>query len=371
MFEEVKETLSAHDWFQKPGAYVLVDGAYGSTGKGAIAALLGAIYGDQMTLVTTNAGPNSGHTGYWPHYPFKARLQPSGVYVAELDRVRVLTQQIPVAAVIGGVTAYLNAGAIINPAILYNEAELYRFDYHNLIVNPQAAVIDPTHAHDDAESTAKIASTNKGVGRALARKVMREGNVVKNRADQFAHYSKIADMTYQYDWSRDVVFVETAQGFSLGLNQRFHPHVTSRECSVGQALADAAIPYNQVRKVIMSVRTFPIRVGNTPEGHSGDCYGDQHETSWEAIGQPVELTTVTKRVRRVFTWSSNQFMDACTVNQPDVIFLNFVQYIKDQAAQEEFIRQMVFDYETVMGRAPDAVLLGHGPFPEDVTVWRG
>ena len=354
----IKQALENAGWFQSPGAYVLVDGQYGSTGKGAVAALFGQLFGDRVNVVTTNAGPNSGHTGYY---------QVGGEWR------KVITQQIPVMAVVAKAlyprdapVAYLNAGAVVNPIILRGEASVHSFNYSNLVLHPNAAVIDYDYETDGATSTDNIASTNKGVGRALARKVMREANIVANRRQDVAYFSRIN--RHEWDWSRDVVFVETAQGFSLGVNQQFYPYCTSRECTVGQALADAAIPYNQVRKVAMVVRTFPIRVGNTDKGSSGDYYSDQHETSWGALGVEPEITTVTKRVRRVFTWSRDQFMDAVVTNQPDMIFLNFMNYL-EEAKRGIFIKEMVADYETAMRREPEAVLLGYGPLPTEVKVW--
>src|SRR4051812_5027989 len=111
-------------WFEMPGAYVLVDGQFGSTGKGLFAAYL-AEYADRRRLpvdwITTNAGPNSGHTGYVP-----------GEYGQ--SHFKILTQQVPVMAAalryfqkdFEGVL--LNAGAVIDSAQLANEVSEYQLD---------------------------------------------------------------------------------------------------------------------------------------------------------------------------------------------------------------------------------------------------
>ena len=166
-----------------------------------------------------------------------------------------------------------------------------------------------------------------------------------------------------------VIFVETAQGFSLGINSGFYPYTTSRECTVGQALADARIPPRFLRRVAMTVRTFPIRVGNTA-GSSGPCYHDQEETSWEELGQTPELTTVTKRVRRVFTFSWEQYRQACRVNQPDLVFANFLNYLKEPDAQQEFLYKLETVAQAETGIRP-IILGGHGPMMEDVRLERG
>lgn len=353
---DIRARLEKAGWFQTPGAYVLVDGQYGSTGKGAIAALLGAEFCAQVNVVTTNAGPNSGHTGYY------AKCRPG---TDEHDWVKVLTQQLPVFAIVanhfgGRVASYLNGGAVIKPQTLLEEIKRYGTD--RPWVHPNAAIIDYHHETDGADSTDRIASTNKGVGRAIARKVMREDNVAKSRAQDFGGLVVLAPWTW--NWGKDVVFVEVAQGFSLGINQLFYPFVTSRECTVQQAIADANIPYNKVRKVIMAVRSYPIRVGNTTVGTSGDCYPDQQETTWGAIGQEPELTTVTKRVRRVFTWSDLQFRAAVRANQPDVLFVNFLNYLAPDA-RGAFIGRLLGSYRDEMNRDPDAVIGGYGPYPTD------
>src|SRR5262245_64787370 len=91
-------------------------------------------------------------------------------------------------------------------------------------------------------------------------------------------------------------------------------------------MADAGMPPSFHRKTIMVVRTFPIRVGNT-ENTSGPVYNDQDEMTWAAIGVEPEMTTVTGRIRRVFTWSAEQFKNSLEVLNPDAIVLTFCDYL--------------------------------------------
>ena len=74
------------------------------------------------------------------------------------------------------------------------------------------------------------------------------------------------------------------------------------------------------------IRVHPIRVGNTKDGHSGGCYSDQKEITWDEIGVEPETTTVTGRQRRIFTPSPQQFMEALIACQPTDVFLNFINY---------------------------------------------
>jgi adenylosuccinate synthase len=351
----VKETFSS--WFRVPGANVLVDGQFGSTGKGLLAGVIALAAGGRITHVTTNAGPNSGHTAFW-------------------GDTEVMTQQIPVASVflhnMGKVVpTTLNAGAVIDEDILRNECNKYGFNAGNLFIHPQAAVITAGCRLADQAVVNSVAGTGKGIGPAVADKVMRRGVRAAHVYNPcFLPPQTGVDATWDnlWDWRRDRVFVETAQGFSLGVNRQFAPNSTSRECTVMQALADASIPAQMLRKVVACFRTFPIRVGNTQTGNSGGCYHDQAEVSWEALGLTPELTTVTKRVRRVFTWSRQQFRDAIAANRPDVVFLNFCNYLTHEGAVI-LLGWLFEDYFAEIGEAPQDILLGFGPRSEDVYSW--
>lgn len=352
---EVIRNEAFEDWFSQFGAYVLVDGQFGSTGKGLLAGLLAHVAEGRVDVATTNAGPNSGHTAY------------------EGDR-KIVTQQLPVMSAVSYALGlqchtYLNGGAIINPEILMHEVREYLGGgayamASEVQVHPCAAVIDAACLEHE-QQLSRIASTGKGVGAALARKVMRLPEAVAASSAALCQGTCVASIDPAYsNWM--TVFVETAQGFSLGVNSSwFYPHTTSRECTVAQALADARIPAQNLRKVVMCLRTYPIRVGNTKDGSSGGCYPDQIETSWEELGVEPELTTVTGRVRRVFTWSREQFREAVAVNRPDVLFLNFANYMAEEQLQR-LIEDTRIDYYKVMGRWLPGILLGFGPRKEDI-----
>jgi len=338
--------LSKAGWFNSSGAYFMVDGQFGSCGKGLLAAVL-ARYGlGKIDLFTANAGPNSGHT-------------------ALIGGHKIMTQQLPVGVTVhshyGAITtAYMNAGSIIVPDLIKSEMSQY-FCPH-VIVHPCAAVVLSKHVEaEKSNGSARVAGTGKGTGAALADKVNREGNLAKH------HLSGVRVEDVNLSKLRNsVIMVEASQGFSLGINEaRFAPHTTSRECTVLQAASDARLPMGMRRNVAMALRTWPIRVGSTPLGSSGDFYPDQVETSWEELGVTPELTTVTKRVRRVFTWSDIQFEEALLVNEPDTLFLNFLNYLKDDQ-QEEFVARVIAKYREVLGKDPLAILGGFGPDIDDV-----
>lgn len=346
-------TPNIENWFNVPGAYVLVDGQFGSTGKGLFAGYIAENAILKPNWVTTNAGPNSGHTAYY-------------------GRENIVTQQMPVASVVLDMMGHrprtlLNAGAIIDPKKLEEEVDKW---FTGLpFIHPVATLIHEYHKEADQQTVSHIASTGKGIGPAIMEKISRDvGNVARELYLPVLPNGEPRTWDNFWLWDRDIVFVETAQGFSLGLNSTFYPHVTSRECTVMQALADARIPAQMVRKVAMCVRTYPIRVGNVGEAHSGDHYPDQTEISFEDIGVEPEFTTVTGRKRRIFTWSRMQFRAAVAANRPDVIFCNFMNYL-DQSLRPAFIQDLFDDYMRVMTTMP-RMYYGFGPKAHDIrTTW--
>ncbi len=364
--ELVLVELKERGWFQEPGAYAVVDGQFGSTGKGLLCGLMGeaaALIG-RLDVATCNAGPNSGHTAYCPVTGQKIVTQQLPISAITYNRVR---RNGPDASGYDAMT-YLNGGAIVDLDITMAEVEKFHPGQPHMVeINPQAAVIEQIDRDGEGKGSAasKIAGTAKGVGHALARKANRCGNVYREFHNKHNVGNVLASTAWNWDHER--VMVELSQGFSLGVHSDFYPHTTSRECTVMQGLADARIPAKRLRKVAACFRTFPIRVGNTSDGQSGSCYPDQHEISWEAINQEPEMTTVTKRVRRLFTWSRLQFVECIAANEPDLVFLNFTQYL-DSKRLAVLCSQIRTDYCNTLGRPLETLLLGFGAYNGDVVL---
>lgn len=339
--------------FLRPGATVICDGQYGSTGKGVIAGMIVENFSGSYNKATANAGPNSGHTAF-------------------LDGTKVVTQQLPITGLSRNnkramPITYLNGGAIIDPEILRREAAGFgEWLYGDIYINPQAAVINDECRQSDILTVQNISSTGKGTGPALARKVSRLPNsVYKDLPEQMWDDFGLPSANF-WNWGKDFVTVECSQGFSLGYHSNFYPHTTSRECSVQQAIADARIPFDMVQDVIMCCRTFPIRVGSVGPTGSGGHYDDQIELRWDSIGQDPELTTVTKRERRLFSWSRKQYIEALSCNHPTVVFVNFMNYLPKNEV-DRFLTQLREDtYRTLGG--PTTILLGWGPLTSDIEV---
>jgi adenylosuccinate synthase len=343
-------TIAKHElkYISSGKVSVLCDGQFGSTGKGLLAAYLACQEHNKVDIAVTNASANAGHWTKWKNGD------------------NFVCYHLPTFGVVqSDCKIFLDAGSVINIDLLFEEIKKCGVDPSRILIHPMAAVIqelDTQTEQDPNSSMTKISSTQKGVGSALARKIMRYGRVAKD-------FEQLRPMIRKLNLNADLskgakVSLEIPQGFSLSLNSNFYPHCTSRNCTVMAGLSDADIHPYFLGQVAMSMRTYPIRVGSVPGGYSGDVYPDQEELTWEELGQEPELTTVTKRVRRVFTWSNLQCLEAMMANRPTITFLNFCNYADKEyyVSIEDFIQNFSSQYLGVR----QGLLEGWGPCVEDV-----
>ena len=107
----------------------------------------------------------------------------------------------------------------------------------------------------------------------------------------------------------------------------------------------------------------------------GPAIGRVRLSGWnraiEKLGQEPERTTVTQRIRRIFTWSEIQYREMLRANKPDAVFLNFVNYLPPDSIKEFVESKIVIPYVEEIGRKLDFVLLGSGPYNESVYLYDG
>ncbi len=307
-------------------AYMIIDGQWGSCGKGLLA---GKLAEDRKPdVVVCNFGPNAGHT-----------------YITK-DGHKILTSQLPSGLVCDTSLLLIGPGAIIDPSKLL--AEIDKFSDWNinerLVIHPRAAVVTPIDIEFERMALGAISSTKKGTAAAMSRKMMR----VNLSKDELPLIARDCDVLKQYcaaegAWghmmANKTIQIESAQGLELSLNHgSSYPYCTGRDITVEAVLNDVGLNRKDLDEVNMIVRTFPIRVGDEFDeegnkiGTSGPVYSDMRELSWEDVSKEAgyevsELTTVTGKIRRVFTWSWGQHARAMSVIQPDNIMMNFVNYI--------------------------------------------
>lgn len=317
------------DLIQPGKATVIVGGQYGSEAKGLAAAIVHQMAGARHAKwSTTNAGAQAGHTTV---------MRDGSKFVCyHLPTIGVLDFRSDI---------YVNAGAIIDPDLFAAEIEQVASvtGEHieslrgRIYVDPCAAVIKNMDQKIDAQS-ARIGSTMKGIGPALAQKIMRQDEaVVMNDERMHKLGVTIRRVNLPHELSRKkAVTIEVPQGTGLSLNSSGHyPYTTSRECWLGQGMTDAGLHPSFLGKSVMVCRTLPIRVGNVFNdegvqiGTSGPFAYGSLELDWDRhlAGIEPERTTVTKRVRRIATWSESQFIHGLAMNRPDLIILTFCNYL--------------------------------------------
>lgn len=344
--------MSIHSFVQPGKASIIVGGQFGSEAKGLAAAVVAQEAshlkrGLGPHIATTNAGAQAGHT------------------TILADGTKFVCYHLPtVGVLIRHSTIYLNAGSIIDPDLLMREIESIANVtgepigelMSRIVIHPNAAVIQPADKmmENSAGGTGHLGSTQKGVGSALAGKIMRRPNGIAREAlaamDMLKRGVTIGELNMNEKLNANFsVTVEIPQGTDLSLNaSSFYPKCTSRDCWVGQGMADAGINPYYLGHVMMVQRTFPIRVGHIYDGfgqivgNSGPFYSDSEELRWETDfpGVEPERTTVTKRVRRIASWSQQQYRHALWLNRPTIVMTTFVNYLKDADDFENMRRSM-------------------------------
>lgn len=346
---------------------VVLGGMAGSEGKGKFAGYL-AIE-DNFDIAVANFMPNAGHT-----------------WVGD-DGKTVMVQQLPQAVVNPTIDLYISAGSAIEIPML--EREIVKFNAKcRTYVHPRAMIIEQKHRDAEAEALNRISSTLKGCGHALADKVARaEGVHLAQDVDIEGAYvdPDFTDRLHNEILGGANVLLECPQGFDLDVNHGLeYPYCTSRQTTTAQAIADAGLPPQVVEEVIAVIRPYPIRVGNAFDkdgnqiGTSG-TYLDSAEITWEEVarrgGIPREeireLTTVTKKLRRVFEPNWKRLQQMVRVNGVTQIALNFANYIDYSmtgANSEDQITEKVWEfiYRVELETGVPVTLIGTGPKHSDI-----
>jgi adenylosuccinate synthase len=295
---------------------VIVGGQYGSEGKGNVCAHIAGGYGALIRI----GGPNAGHQVAEPKYKY-VQL-PSG------------TGSNPDANVLIG------AGSTLWLPQLFREMMDHRLGPDQLAIDPQAMVIDDDDRRVEGKGLDEIATTKQGVGAALARKILNRGDpplfgppvTLARDVKQLAAFVRDtrAELERHFrDGKR--VLLEGTQGTALSIHHGLYPWVTSRETSASGCLGDAGISHLRVNRVILVVRTYPIRVEGKKSGWMG------REIDWSTVasrsGIPLqellenERGTVSGRLRRVAEFDWPQLRGAAALNGATEVAVTFADYL--------------------------------------------
>lgn len=320
---------------------VVVGGQYGSESKGRTAGyLLRSDVSPAPQLAVRIGGPQAGHivVGRDPNAP--SSVMP--------DRHHWKLRAVPVGAVCReDARLAIGSGSEVDPERLFLElADLDRAGYaasDRIVLDPMATVMEPEHRDREVNSdlTARQGSTSTGVGEARCDRVMRRATTVGDHDElpTVLPVHPVRDLAGEHLYAGGDVLIEAAQGCHLDLYRGQYPYTTSGRTTAIDALAAAEIvpwahPMHELQ-VWLAVRVNPIRVG----GNSGPL---KDETTWEELGVRPEITTVTKRIRRVGKWDPElvrQSVEWC--GAPLVrISLSHLDYLFPEAAEWRCLKDM-------------------------------
>jgi adenylosuccinate synthase len=309
---------------------VIVGGAYGSEGKGQIAAYLAPEY----ELLVRVGGPNAGHSVYELPRRFVFHHLPSGS--------RTSTAKLMIAP-----------GAVLYVPGLQEEISKCGIDHTRLTIDPQAMIISESDRQNETDLQMAIGSTGSGVGFATARRItergkksMRLARDVKELRPFIRDTNLLLEETFR---KGQRVLLEGTQGTGLSLWHGNYPYVTSRDTTVSGCLSEAGIAPARVRRVVMVCRTYPIRVEDpsTKDRTSGPMSGP---LTWHVVAkrsghkaadlEERERTSTTGRRRRVGEFDWSLFRKAASLNAPSDIALTFVDYITKRNEKARRIDQL-------------------------------
>jgi adenylosuccinate synthase len=282
---------------------IVVGGQYGSEGKGKVVALL-AKASNSPWLVRCG-GPNSGHT-------------------VTIDGKDVIMRQVPSCSEPEKAMFCVAAGCAVDEEVLLRELDQLAIGRERIIIDPRAVLVTEADRSAERAELNGIGSTCSGTGAALVRRMSRKSDIPlagsSNALRERCRVETVAPTLHHVLDDGGDVIIEGTQGFALSLlHGPDYPFVTSRDTTAAGFAMEVGISPRLIDHIVMVVRTFPIRVGGT----SGPF---ANETTWNEIrqisGAPEvieELTSVTKRPRRVAHFDLDLVKLACEYNRPTAL----------------------------------------------------
>jgi len=322
---------------------VVVGGQFGSEGKGKVAHYIACR--ERAAFVVRVGGTNSGHT-------------------AIHDGRKWALRQLPVSVLAPGTIAVLPAGAVIDPEIFHHEVEALGLTPERVIVSRYATVITDEDKQTERSDglVGQIGSTGSGTGAALARRMRRQRGkrILAEEYPTLEAYLGEPSSLMRAALNRNrLIVIEGSQGFGLSLlHGGYHPHATSRDTTAATFVGEAGLSPRDVSDITLVLRAHPIRVA----GNSGPLKG---ETSWAKIAKAAglpddyhELTTATRKIRRVGTFDPDVVRRAIEANNPTRIVMNHFDYV-DASVRSIRARRFLKKVERSIGCEID--WLGTGP----------
>lgn len=296
---------------------VVVGGQYGSEAKGKAAVRIAqeSIRQGRKVTAIRCGGPNAGHVVWFGNNKYVLRLVPAAVAVPDA-------------------TLIICAGAMIDIPLLRREvADIEGFGVpvqDRLYIDECAAMVAPEYLQEERSHGFgdKFASTQTGTGWTASQRCQRKALLMRDARPEGLTLWNTSIIIQEALTHKRHVIVEGTQGFGLSLyHGRHYPFCTSKDTSAASFISEAGISPRHVTDIVMVVRTYPIRVG----GNSGPMY---EEINWKTIQERaiyphelIEMTSVTKKVRRVGEFDWALFRQACNINAPTQIAVHGMDYL--------------------------------------------
>jgi adenylosuccinate synthase len=239
-----------------------------------------------------------------------------------------------------GTKAILPPGAIIDPEIFFREVNELKLAPERVMISHHATVMsDEDRRVERSEGLVDRIGSTVGDTGGLMRDALK---------------------------SNRVIVIEGSQGFGLSLlHGGYYPNATSRDTTAATFVGEAGLSPRDVKDITLVLRAHPIRVA----GNSGPLKG---ETSWSEIAKAAglppdycELTTATKKVRRVGTFDAGLVQRAIEVNNPTRIVLNHFDCVDAKVRTGKFhprALEFLKWIESSINRTIDWIGTGPGTF---------
>jgi adenylosuccinate synthase len=355
----VAAQLGLLDRSRTPCVDVLIGGQYGSEGKGNIAYHLAPEY----DLLVRVGGPNAAHKVPLPSGDFTHFQLPSGTQNGEAKLL-------------------IGPGAVLSLNELFDEISRSDVDKNRLSIDPQAMIIEEGDKQAEAALRERISSTASGAGSATARRVLRGKDVrlARDISDLEPFRRPAAEILERAYATGARIMLEGTQGSGLSLYHGRYPSVTSRDTNVAGCLAEAGIAPARVRRTVMVVRSYPIRVGG-PSGYMTT------PITWEEVERRAdfpagtlskrELTSKTQTLRRVGEFEWDLVRKAAMLNAPTDIALTFADYLAAENREAWRFEQLTKDslrfideLERVTGARVSLISVGFEQYSQRILIDR-
>ena len=304
------------------GVTIVVGGQYGSEAKAKGAIIVGKEYlaDDPMSplIGVRCGGPNAGHT----------------VFFGEEGQGKYVLRHVPSLSVIPEAKLVISAGSMVNLDLLYKEiADIESMDVSisdRLVVDRQAVVVEGRMIEQEKALNlgTGVGSTQTGTGSTASERCLRNAFTIKAWSDENGVDVMNCDtFNIMHDTSNNIV-IEGTQGFGLSMYHSGHyPFCTSKDTTASAFASEAGIAPTDVDEVVMVIRTYPILVG----GNSGYM---KDEISWDEVKKRcgatedlIEMTSVTKKVRRVGEFDWELLIRAIQANKPARVMVHGADYL--------------------------------------------